>query len=61
MSAKESFENTVGKGEIARDEQFLLFITSNFFFSHSVFYPFGELSVIFIKFEIAICKLFQSR
>ena len=27
-----SFENTVGKGEIARNEQFLL--------SHSVFYPF---------------------
>ena len=27
------FENTVGKGEIARNEQFLLF--------HSVFYTFG--------------------
>ena len=33
-----SFENTVGKGEIARHEQFLFF--------HSVFYPFGELSTI---------------
>ena len=31
---------------------------SNFSFSHSVFYPFGELSAIFIKFEIVICKLF---
>ena len=29
---------------------------SNFSFSHSVFYPFGELSAIFIKFEIVICK-----
>ena len=32
---------------------------SNFFFSHSVFYFFGELSTIFMKFEIAICKLFR--
>ena len=32
---------------------------SNFSFSHSVFYPFGELSAIFIKFEIVVCKLFQ--
>ena len=30
-----SFENTVGKGEIAHDEQFLFF--------HSVFYPFKKL------------------
>ena len=29
-------ENTVGKGKIARYEQFLL-VTSNFSFSHSVF------------------------
>ena len=28
--------------------------TSNFFFSHSVFYPFGKLSAIFIKFEIVV-------
>ena len=34
-----SFENTVGKGEIAGNEQFLLF--------HSIFYPFWELSAIF--------------
>ena len=79
-------ENTVGRGEIARNEQFLLFpqcfnpfpnkpwflrvcktsllktslfITSNFSFSHSVFYPFKELSAIFIEFEIVVCKLFQ--
>ena len=36
-----------------------LLVTSNFSFSHSVFYPFGELSSIFIKFEIAVCRLFQ--
>ena len=77
-----SFENTVGKGEIVRDEQFLLFpefsthlenflpFLSNlklssansfsfFSFSHSVFYPFGELSAICVKLEIVICKLFQ--
>ena len=45
------FENTVGKGEITCKEQFLLF--------HRVSYPFRELSAIFIKFEIVICKLFQ--
>ena len=36
-----------------------LLVTSNFSFSHSVFLPFGELSAIFIKFEIVICRLFQ--
>ena len=36
-----------------------LLVTSNFSFSHSVFYPFGELSAIFMKFEIVVCKLFQ--
>ena len=36
-----------------------LLITSNFSFSHSAFSPFGELSAIFIKFEIVICNLFQ--
>ena len=45
-----SFDNTVGKGEIARHEQFLIF--------RSVFYPFGELSAVFIKFEIVVCKPF---
>ena len=36
-----------------------LLVTSNFFFAHSVFYPFGGLAAIFIKFEIVVCKLFQ--
>ena len=36
-----------------------LLVTSNFSFSHSVFYLFGELSAIFIKFEIVVCQLFQ--
>ena len=39
-------ENTVGKVEI-----YLFLLT------HSVFYPFGELSAVFINF--VICKLFQ--
>ena len=33
-------------------------VTSNFSFFHSVFYPFGKLSAIFIKFKI-VCKFFQ--
>ena len=33
-----------------------LLITSNFSFSHSVFYPYGELSEIFIKYEIVVWK-----
>ena len=36
-----------------------LLVTSNFSFSHSVFYLFGELSATFNKFEIVVCKLFQ--
>ena len=36
-----------------------LLIMSNFSFSHSVFYPFRELSAIDIKFEIVVCKLYQ--
>ena len=36
-----------------------LLVTSNLSFSHSVYYPFEELSVIFIKFAILVCKLFQ--
>ena len=32
---------------------------SNFSFSHSVFYPFGELSAIFVLKKIVVCKLFQ--
>ena len=34
-----------------------LLVTSNFSFSHIVFYPFGELSAIFIKFEIVVWRL----
>ena len=36
-----------------------LLVQSNFF-SHSVFYPFGNFSAIFIKFKIVSCNLFQS-
>ena len=36
-----------------------LLVTSNFSFSRSIFYPFGHLSTIFIKFKIVVCKLFQ--
>ena len=46
-----SFVNTVGKGEIARNEQFLLFPLC--------FLPFGELSAMFIKFRITVCKRSQ--
>ena len=47
-----SFENIVGKGEIVHSKRFLPFPTV-------FFYPFGELSATFIKFEIVVCKLFQ--
>ena len=36
-----------------------LLMTSNFSFSHIVFHPLGELSAIFIKFKIVVCKHFQ--
>ena len=36
-----------------------LLVTSNFSFSHSVFYPFGKLTAIFIKFEVVVCKFFE--
>ena len=35
-----------------------LLVMSNFSFYHSVFYQFGELSAIFIQFEIFVCKFF---
>ena len=35
-----------------------LLVTSNFSFSHSVFYLFGELSAIFIKFELSPANSF---
>ena len=37
-----------------------LLVTSNFSFSHNVFYPLAQLSAIFIKFRIVFWKLFQS-
>ena len=40
-----------------RSEKEKLLVTSNFSFANSVFYPFGELSGISIKFEIVVCKL----
>ena len=46
-----SFENTVGKGEIAGNEQSVL--------SQSAFHLLGELSDIFIKFKIVFSKLFR--
>ena len=36
-----------------------LLVTSNFSFSHSVFYPFEDVFANFIKFEIVICNLSQ--
>ena len=46
-----SFENTVGKGEIACNKQFLLF--------PQCVIPNWRISAIFIKFETVICRLFQ--
>ena len=36
-----------------------LLVTSNFSFSHSVFYLFEELSAIFVKLKIVVCKVFE--
>ena len=47
-----TFENNVGNGEIARNEQFLLF-------PQCFFYLYGELPALFIKLKIVACKLFQ--
>ena len=41
-----------------REKEKLLF-TSNFSFSHIVFYLFGQLSAILIKLKIVVCKLVQ--
>ena len=38
-----------------------LIVMSNFSFSHSVFYLFRELSAVFNKFEVVVCKLFNGR
>ena len=35
-----------------------LLATSNFSFSHCVFHLYGDLSAVFIKFEIVVCKLY---
>ena len=43
------------KGEIARHEQFLLFLHV----WRTFFYMFGELYAVFIKFDIVVCKLYQ--
>ena len=40
-------------------EEEKLLVTSNFSFSLSVFYMFGELYAIFNKFEIVVCELFS--
>ena len=42
-----------------RREKEKLLVTSNFSFSHSVFYPFGKLSAILIKVKFVVCKVFQ--
>ena len=36
-----------------------LLVTSNFSFTHSIFFQFRELSAIYIKFKIVVCRLFQ--
>ena len=54
-----SFENTVKKREIARNEQFLLLVTSNFSFPNHVFYPFGQQSAIFIKPKLSSANSFS--
>ena len=46
-----SFENTVGKGETARNEQFLLF--------PQCVLPIWKTFYHFINFGIVVCKLFQ--
>ena len=46
-----SLENTVGKGEIARNKQFLLFL--------HCFLTFWKTLAMFIKFQIVVSKLFQ--
>ena len=46
-----SFENTVGKGEIAHNEQFLLF--------PQCFLPFWRTFHHFHKFKVVVCKFFH--
>ena len=74
-----SFENTVGKREIARYKPFLHSVfyafvelsailiqpmleeskMNNFSYFPQCFYPFGEISFIFVEFEIVVCNVFQ--
>ena len=51
MQLSDKVPNIVGNVEIAHYEQFLLF--------PQCFLPFGELSVIFIQFEIVAAKSFS--
>ena len=46
-----SFENIVEKGEIARNEQFLLF--------PKCFLPIWKTSAMFIELKIVVCKPFE--
>ena len=45
---------------VSAEQVFWNTVTSNFSFSHSVFYPSGELSAISIKLEIVICIHFDT-
>ena len=54
-----SFKNTVGKGEIARDEQFLHFQQVFFFFFPTRNLSIWRTSAIFTKVETKVCKLVQ--
>ena len=42
-----------------KEKLLVMLITSNFSFSHSVFYPFVKPFAIFIKSKIVVCKLFS--
>ena len=64
LSFFDRVEKIVEKGENIAFQNFLLF--KQYFPRPSfrwplklVFYPFGELSAIFIKFKIVVCRLFQ--
>ena len=48
---KKPFENIVGKGEIA--------CTSNFSFSHNVFYSIKDINYHFCYIQFVVCKCFQ--
>ena len=52
LSAVQVFRKHCGKKE-------KLLVTSNFSYSHSVFYPLRELFTIFMKIKIVVCKVFR--